>query len=134
MPLFLRQEQARDLRRSTPAARPNEAPAACRFVNVPLYVVHVMSEDALHEVASARRAGQRVIGEPVTSGLALDESMMWHPEWAVAARYVMSPPIRGARHREALKKALSTGVLQLVATDHAVFNSTQKALGRHDFR
>lgn len=25
-------------------------------------------------------------------------------------------------------------MLQLVATDHAVFNSTQKAVGRHDFR
>lgn len=25
-------------------------------------------------------------------------------------------------------------VIQLVATDHAPFNSTQKALGKHDFR
>lgn len=30
--------------------------------------------------------------------------------------------------------SLAGGVLQLVATDHAVFNSTQKAVGRHDFR
>lgn len=46
----------------------------------------------------------------------------------------MSPPIRGAHHGAALKKALAGGLLQLVATDHAVFNSTQKAVGRHDFR
>lgn len=30
--------------------------------------------------------------------------------------------------------AAATGVLQLVGTDHAVFNSSQKAAGRHDFR
>ena len=46
----------------------------------------------------------------------------------------MSPPIRGPGHKEALQAALASGVLQIVATDHAVFNSTQKALGKDDFR
>ena len=36
--------------------------------------------------------------------------------------------------REALKKALVGGALDLVGTDHAVFNSTQKRAGRNDFR
>lgn len=74
-----------------------------------------------------------MVGEPVASGLSMEESRMWHPDFKVAAQYVMSPPIRGAEHREALRDALSRGVLQLVATDHAVFNSTQKAAGRDDF-
>ncbi len=55
------------------------------------------------QVAKARLAGQRVIGEPVASGLALNESWMWHPDFDVAARYVMSPPIRSAEHGVALK-------------------------------
>lgn len=46
------------------------------YVNTPLYVVHVMSQDALDEVVKARANGQRVIGEPVASGLALDDSKM----------------------------------------------------------
>ncbi len=46
----------------------------------------------------------------------------------------MSPPIRGAGTAAALKGALAGGVLGAVATDHAVFNSTQKRLGRGDFR
>ncbi|GMH45133.1 hypothetical protein BSKO_13090 [Bryopsis sp. KO-2023] len=104
------------------------------FVNVPLYVVHVMSIDAMEEVARAQARGQRVIGEPVASGLALDETKCWDPDFKIAAQYVMSPPIRSEKHREALKKALAGGILHLVATDHAVFNSTQKALGKHDFR
>lgn len=105
-----------------------------RFVNTPLYVVHVMSADALEEIARARQSGQRVIGEPVISGLALDDSMLWDPDFDVAAKYVMSPPIRPAGHNTALQAAVSAGLLQLVGTDHCVFNSTQKASGRGDFR
>lgn len=75
-----------------------------------------------------------MVGEPVASGLALDESVMWDRNFTVAAAAVMSPPIRDKSHGEALKHALAGGVLQLVATDHAVFNSTQKAVGKSDFR
>ncbi|KAG4945419.1 hypothetical protein JHK87_041426 [Glycine soja] len=123
---------------SRPAVLEGEATArAIRladFVNTPLYVVHVMSIDAMEEIAKARKSGQRVIGEPVASGLALDESWLWHPDFETAAKYVMSPPIRKRGHDKALQAALSTGVLQLVGTDHCAFNSTQKALGIDDFR
>ncbi|XP_051134548.1 dihydropyrimidinase [Andrographis paniculata] len=105
-----------------------------RFVNTPLYVVHVMSIDAMEEIAKARKSGQKVIGEPVVSGLLLDDSVLWNPDFQIAATFVMSPPIRAAGHGKALQAALSTGVLQLVGTDHCTFNSAQKALGIDDFR
>ncbi|WOH07904.1 hypothetical protein DCAR_0727338 [Daucus carota subsp. sativus] len=104
------------------------------FVNTPLYVVHVMSRDAMEEIARARKSGQRVIGEPVVSGLILDDSSLWDPDFISAAKFVMSPPIRESGHGKALQQALSTGVLQLVGTDHCTFNSTQKAIGVDDFR
>ncbi|KAI3450046.1 hypothetical protein Pfo_006711 [Paulownia fortunei] len=134
------------------------------FVNTPLYVVHVMSIDAMEEIAKARKSGQKVIGEPVVSGLVLDDSGLWDSNFKTAAkqessslptildytfqflsivevtvifpcsRFVMSPPIRAPGHGKALQAALSTGVLQLVGTDHCSFNSTQKALGIGDFR
>lgn len=104
------------------------------FVNTPLYVVHVMSIDAMEEIAKARKSGQKVIGEPVVSGLILDDSILWHSDFHTAAKYVMSPPIRAPGHGKALQAALSTGVLQLVGTDHCTFNSTQKAMGIDDFR
>mmetsp|Transcript_31261 Transcript_31261/g.88645 ORF Transcript_31261/g.88645 Transcript_31261/m.88645 type:complete len:153 (-) Transcript_31261:807-1265(-) len=92
---------------SRPAVLEGEATARAirlaRWVNTPLYVVHVMSIDAMEEVAKARLMGQRVIGEPVVSGLAIDESKMWDPDFKIAAQYVMSPPIRSAEHRPALK-------------------------------
>ncbi|KAG5376965.1 hypothetical protein IGI04_041561, partial [Brassica rapa subsp. trilocularis] len=105
-----------------------------RFVNTPLYVVHVMSVDAMDEIAKARKAGQKVIGEPVVSGLILDDHWLWDPDFKIASKYVMSPPIRSVGHGKSLQEALSTGILQLVGTDHCTFNSTQKALGLDDFR
>uniref|UniRef100_A0A5B6YPP5 dihydropyrimidinase n=1 Tax=Davidia involucrata TaxID=16924 RepID=A0A5B6YPP5_DAVIN len=123
---------------SRPAVLEGEATARAihlaGFVNTPLYVVHVMSIDAMEEIAKAREKGQRVIGEPVVSGLVLDDSGLWDPDFKTAAKFVMSPPIRASGHGKALQAALSTGVLQLVGTDHCRFNSTQKALGIDDFR
>ncbi|XP_062015291.1 dihydropyrimidinase isoform X1 [Rosa rugosa] len=104
------------------------------FVNTPLYVVHVMSIDAMEEISKARKSGLKVIGEPVVSGLVLNESWLWDPDFITAAKYVMSPPIRAAGHDRALQAALSMGILQLVGTDHCAFNSTQKALGIDDFQ
>ncbi|CAN1250116.1 PYD2 [Linum perenne] len=83
------------------------------FVNTPLYVVHVMSIDAMGEIAKARKSGQRVVGEPVVSGLLLDDSELWNPDFSIASRYVMSPPIRGPGHAKALQAALSSGILQV---------------------
>uniref|UniRef100_A0A7N0THU3 dihydropyrimidinase n=3 Tax=Kalanchoe fedtschenkoi TaxID=63787 RepID=A0A7N0THU3_KALFE len=104
------------------------------FVNTPLYVVHVMSSDAMEEIAKARKSGQKVIGEVVSAGLALDDTKVWDPDFITAAKFVMSPPVRAPGHDKALQGALSTGILQLVATDHCTFNSTQKAFGIDDFR
>ncbi|MCO5595735.1 hypothetical protein L7F22_049781 [Adiantum nelumboides] len=64
------------------------------FMNTPLYVVHVMSIDAMEEISKARKSGQKVIGEPVVSGLVLNDSWLWDPDFITAAKYVMSPPIR----------------------------------------
>ncbi|KAL8055788.1 hypothetical protein ABFX02_04G078600 [Erythranthe guttata] len=56
------------------------------FMNTPpLYVVHVMSIDAMEEVPKARKSGQKVIGEPVVSGLVLDDTVLWDSDFQTAA-------------------------------------------------
>lgn len=47
---------------------------------------------------------------------------------------MISPPLRSREHQIALRKALAGGHLHLVGTDHCGWNSTQKLVGRHDFR
>ena len=97
--------------------------------------VHVMSKGAAEEISRARDLGQRVIGEAVTSGIACDESQVRDPDFKVAAQFVMSPPIRKKDvDGVALKRMLVSGSISIVGTDHAVFNSKQKELGRNDFR
>ncbi len=49
----------------------------------------------------------------MASAIAVDESRLWHPDFKVAAQYVMSPPIRGKEHGAAIKKALAGGALQV---------------------
>ena len=104
------------------------------FVGAPIYVVHVMGKTAAEEVAKARFRGSRVIGETVTSAISLNDTVLWNSNFTEAAKYVMSPPIRSAASGAAVKAALAGGALQLLGTDHAVFNSTQKSAGKHDFR
>ena len=48
----------------------------------------------------------------------------WDADFDKAARFVMSPPIRGAGTAAKLRGGLAGGPLSIVATDHAVFNST----------
>ncbi|PPD96705.1 hypothetical protein GOBAR_DD06279 [Gossypium barbadense] len=107
-----------------------------KFVNTPLYVVHVMSIDAMEEIARARKSGQKVIGEPVVSGLVLNDSGLWDPDFVTAAKQESSITISLQSHSINYTSILRCFLhkLQLVGTDHCTFNSTQKAFGIDDFR
>jgi len=76
----------------------------------------------------------RVYGEPLIQFLTLDESEYFNKDWDHAARRVMSPPFRSKSHQNSLWAGLQSGSLQVVATDHAAFNTEQKRAGRDDFR
>jgi dihydropyrimidinase len=100
---------------------------------VPLYVVHVSSEDAHEAIRRARSLGRRVWGEPLIQHLTLDDSEYRHPDWDHAARRVMSPPFRDRKHQDSLWAGLASGSLSVVATDHCAFTTEQKRFGVGDF-
>lgn len=54
-----------------------------QYVNVPVYIVHVMSGGAVAEIAAAKTRGQRVVGEAVASGFGADEAKIWDPDFKV---------------------------------------------------
>ena len=119
-----------------PAAEGEAAHRAIRFaevIGVPIYMVHVSTQDAVEVIARARAQGQRVYGEVLAGHLLIDESVYRHPDWATAAAHVMSPPFREKYHQNALWNALQSGTLQTTATDHCCFCAEQKAMGRNDF-
>jgi dihydropyrimidinase len=102
-------------------------------IGVPVYLVHVSTQDALEVIAHARRRGGRVFGEVLAGHLVVDDSVYRNADWAYAAAHVMSPPFRAKGHQEALWRGLQSGDLQTTATDHCCFCRDQKAMGRGDF-
>ncbi|CEF40749.1 dihydropyrimidinase [Acetobacter senegalensis] len=103
------------------------------LLGVPLYVVHVSTEEATSAIAQARMRGQEVYGEVLPQHLVFDDQVYTASDWLKAARYVMSPPFRPAHHQKALWGGLMSGQLQTTATDHCCFCKAQKEAGKADF-
>jgi dihydropyrimidinase len=98
-----------------------------------VYVVHTSCEEALEAARRARARGVALWVETVIPYLMLDRTFAERPDFE-GAKYVMSPPLREPRHREALWNALRAGQIDTVATDHAPFDfHKQKEMGRGDF-
>jgi len=111
----------------------NRAIMIADMAGVPLYVVHVSCEQSHEAIRRARQKGIRVYGEPLIQHLTLDESEYFDKDWDHAARRVMSPPFRNEQHQDSLWAGLSSGSLQVVATDHCAFTTEQKRYGIGDF-
>ncbi len=111
----------------------NRAIMIADMTGVPLYVVHVSCEQAHEAIRRARAKGMRVYGEPLIQHLVLDEREYFDKDWDHAARRVMSPPFRNRQHQDSLWAGLQSGSLQVVATDHCAFTTTQKRAGLGDF-
>ena len=111
----------------------NRAITIADAAGVPLYIVHVSCEQSHEAIRRARQKGMRVYGEPLVQFLTLDESEYFTGDWMHSARRVMAPPFRNKEHQASLWAGLQSGSLQVVATDHAAFNSAQKLMGKDNF-
>ncbi|RNA15549.1 dihydropyrimidinase-like isoform X4 [Brachionus plicatilis] len=119
---------------SLEAEATNRAITIAHEVNSPVYIVHVMSKSAAMAVSEGKRKGTVVIGEPIAAGLATDGTHYYNKCWRHSAGHVMSPPLREDVSTPGyLMDLLASGDLELTGTDHCVFNTNQKALGKDDF-
>lgn len=97
------------------------------------YIVHLSCREALEVALAARRRGVKVSIETLIQYLLLDKTCAERPGFE-GAKFVMSPPLRDARHQQVLWDALRDGHIQTVATDHAPFDfASQKSMGAEDF-
>jgi allantoinase len=80
-----------------------------------VHIVHVASAEAADEVARAKVAGVAITAETCPHYLAFEAEQISDG----ATEFKCAPPIREARHRQALWNALAAGTLELVATDHS---------------
>jgi dihydropyrimidinase len=122
-----------------PAVRPPEveAEAVARVIaladlaRTPVYFVGLSSAHAVERVKAARDRGQAVYAETCPQYLLLNSEVYEENE---SVKYYITPPLRPAWHSEVLWKALNTGDIQAIGSDHTAFNYVgQKDLGADDF-
>lgn len=127
-----------------PMSRPDvcEAEAVSRLLMIAhlagdarVNVVHLSTRLGLETILAAKARGQRnIFVETCPQYLLLDEACYQEPGFE-GAKYVMSPPLRPATDRAALRQALVAGQIDTVSTDHCSFNLVgQKDRGVGDFR
>lgn len=101
------------------------------YTGVPGYIVHMTCEGALNHIRDAARRNQQVFAETCIQYLMLDASL--YEQNFDGAKWVMSPPLRQQKDREALWAGINQGTVQVVATDHCPFKWEQKKMGLNDF-
>jgi dihydropyrimidinase len=98
-----------------------------------LVLAHLSCALGMEQVREARARGQTVWVETCPQYLLLDEKSYQLPGFE-GAKFVMAPPVRTARDRDALWAALGSGEVNTVATDHCpFFFQSQKTRGRENF-
>jgi len=111
----------------------NRAIALAEIAGVPVYIVHLSSNDALQRIAEARDKGLLAYAETCPQYLFLSIEDMDRPNFE-GAKYVFTPPLREKWHQDKLWDGLRNNNLQVVSTDHCPFCfKEQKELGRDDF-
>ena len=111
----------------------HRAISIAEVANVPVYIVHLSSSDALEQVMLARNRGVHAFAETCPQYLFLDHSY-YEQDGFEGSKYVMTPALREKWNQDELWKGLKFGDLQSISTDHCPFCfKDQKTLGIDDF-
>jgi dihydropyrimidinase len=88
-------------------------------------------EGALNRVREATKRNQKVNVETCVQYLLLDEKL--YDQGFEGSKWVMSPPLRKEKDREALWSGINQNLVHTVATDHCPFCMDQKKMGENSF-
>ena len=103
------------------------------LVDIPVYIVHLSSAEALDEIKYAKSQNKQVFSETCPQYLFLSRDN-YNENGFNSAKYVMSPPLRSKNRQEDLWKGLKNNDIQVIATDHCpFFFKKQKTMGINNF-
>jgi dihydroorotase len=85
------------------------------YLGLPVHLAHISCRQSVELIRWAKARGTRVTAETCPHYLFLDDSMF--PDYN--SSFKVSPPLRGLEDIAALRAALSEGVIDILATDHA---------------
>ena len=92
------------------------------YLDLPAHIAHVSSSATVDIVAWAKDRGVKITAETCPHYLLLDDSRL--ENYNSLAK--VSPPLRTAKDREALRKAVKSGVIDILVTDHAPHAAHEK--------
>jgi len=98
----------------------HRAIALSKIVGTKILIVHVSSAEAMDEISRAQRRGFSVFGETCPQYLFLSDENL-DREGFEGAKCVCTPPPRGRENQEKIWRGITTGVFQVVSSDHAPF-------------
>ena len=99
-------------------------------LEAPVYIVHMADKDGLEACIQAKKEGHKVYVETCPQYLEFTSDVYKRED---GRNFVCSPPMKGQESQDALWKALKSGFIDTVATDHCPFQSYEKDWGKDDF-
>jgi len=96
------------------------------IADVPLTIVHVSNGEALDEIRRGRQRGARVFAETCPQYITLTADDLDRAGFE-GAKYVCSPPPRGASDWEAIWSGITGGDFELFSSDHCPFRFADPA-------
>ena len=102
-----------------------------KFIQCPIYFVHLTTSEAVQIAAMARQRKQPVYLETCPQYLIFDESVY---SGAKGHLYIAAPAFRRKEDVEFLWQALQNNLIDTVGTDHCPFTKAQKEAGQREFQ
>jgi len=101
-----------------------------KSTGAPLYLVHMADKEGLEAAIEAKREGHDIYVETCPQYLEFTCDVYKRED---GRNFVCSPPMKGQESQDALWKAIKSGDIDTVATDHCPFQSYEKDWGKDDF-
>jgi len=98
----------------------NRAVELATFIDTPVLIVHVSTEEGARRIADARYAGHKVFGETCPQYMFLEARDMDLPD-VEGAKFCCSPPLRDKATQQKIWRALQNGTFQMYSSDHAPY-------------
>ena len=95
-----------------------------KLTKCPVHIAHVSTEGSVKFIEQAKEEGVSVTAETAPHYFSLDHGAV--VEFGANAK--MYPPLRETKDMEAIKKGLSKGVIDVIATDHAPHSPKEKGV------
>ncbi|MBW1696641.1 MAG: dihydropyrimidinase [Deltaproteobacteria bacterium] len=101
-----------------------------RWLNAPLYIVHMSTREGNEIMEVCRKQGLPVFAETCPHYLCLTDNVYRRKD---GINYIISPPLRKTEDIKALWKGLFNGSISVVSTDDASFSKESKIAGKDSF-